>query len=61
MSDRCYLRGLTPLGLFNTICGCLFNRVLVRTRDTETHQVTGYYWDIATKHPSIHGRGNRET
>lgn len=30
MRDRCYLRGTTLLGLFNTIIACLFNRVLVR-------------------------------
>ena len=51
MSDRCYLRGTSVLGLFNTVIGCLFNRVLVRMTDTETHRTVGWYWDRATAHP----------
>ncbi|MCL5994485.1 MAG: hypothetical protein M1546_00325 [Chloroflexi bacterium] len=43
-NSRCYLRGLTPLGLFNTLAGCLFNRVLVR----HTCAVCGrtLYWSL---------------
>jgi len=36
MKCRCYVRGWTPLGLFNTVIGCVFNRVLVKTVDTDT-------------------------
>ena len=48
---RCYLRGLTPLGIFNTVCGCLFNRVLVKVTDTDTGKTVRWYWDAAVKHP----------
>ena len=48
---RCYLRGLTPLGIFNTVCGCLFGQVLVRVMDTDTGKVVRRYWDAAVKHP----------
>ena len=33
---RCYLRGWTPLGLLNTVLGCVFNRVLAKHIDNET-------------------------
>jgi hypothetical protein len=36
MNKRCYLRGLTLLGLLNTVLGCLFNRVIVRVVDGDT-------------------------
>jgi hypothetical protein len=48
---RCYLRGLTLLGIFNTICGCLFGQVLVRVTDTDTGKTVRWYWDAAVKHP----------
>ena len=48
---RCYLRGLSWLGLFNTLIGCLFNRVLVRCVDSETKKTIRWYWDLATNHP----------
>ena len=47
----CYLRGLTPLGIFNTVCGCLFGQVLVRVVDTDTGRMVRWYWDAAVKHP----------
>ena len=46
---RCYLRGLTLLGIFNTVCGCLFGQVLVRV--TDTGKTVRWYWDAAVKHP----------
>ena len=49
--NRCYLRGLTPLGLFNTVWGCLFNRVLVKVHDVETGTTVKWYWDTATNWP----------
>ena len=51
MSNRCYLRGWSVLGLFNTIMGCLFGRVLVRVRDLDTGQIIDWYWDRAECHP----------
>lgn len=48
---RCYLRGLTPLGLFNTVWGCLFNRVLVKVRDAKTNATVKWHWDTATSWP----------
>ena len=48
---RCYLRGLTPLGIFNTVCGCLFDQVLVHVVDTDTGRTVRWYWDAAAKHP----------
>jgi len=51
MSNRCYLRGTSLLGLFNTIIGCLFNRVLVVAKDTDTGKVVRRYWDWADEHP----------
>lgn len=52
---RCYLRGPSPLGLFNTVAGCLFNRVLVRCVDQETGKTVSWYWDKATDHPPEEG------
>lgn len=51
MGNRCYLRGLTWLGLFNTVTGCLFNRVLVKEVDMETRRVVRRYWDRADRYP----------
>ena len=50
MSNHCYLRGTSFLGLFNTIIGCLFNRVLVKCVDTDTGKVVRRYWDRADRH-----------
>ena len=48
---QCYLRGLTLLGIFNTVCGCLFNRVLVKAV-SDTGEVVRWYWDAAAdKYP----------
>ena len=49
--ERCYLRGLTLLGIFNTACGCLFGQVLVKVTDTDTGKTVRWYWDAAVKHP----------
>lgn len=51
-SGRCYLRGLTPLGVLNTLLGCLLNRVLVRQVDMRTLRTIGWRWDRATHHPA---------
>jgi len=51
MSNRCYLRGLSVLGLFNTLIGCLFNRVLVIRIDSDTDKLCGWLGDLATNHP----------
>ena len=49
--SRCYLRGLSPLGLFNTIVGCLLNRVLVKRVDRETKRIVGWFWAKAINFP----------
>ncbi len=49
--NRCYLRGWTPLGLFNSLVGCLFNRVLVKVEDSRTGRTVRRYWDRASAHP----------
>ena len=51
--NRCYLRGTSLLGLFNTIIGCLFNRVLVQMVDNVTHKTVGWRWDKATDWPAV--------
>ena len=48
---RFYVRGITPLGIFNTVCGCLFGQVLVRIVDIDTGKTVRWYWDAAVKHP----------
>ena len=50
MSNRYYLRGTSLFGLFNTIAGCLFNRVLVIARDANTGKIVWRYWDRADRH-----------
>ena len=45
---RCYLRGWTPLGLFNTVVGCAINRVLVKIVDMDTGKTVSWFWDTAT-------------
>lgn len=51
MSKRCYLRGWTLLGLFNSVIGCLFNRVLVRIIDHDTGKTLRRRWDKADQWP----------
>lgn len=60
--NRYYIRGWTPLGLFNTITACVFNRVLVKVID---HQAAGwdmiytkttYHWENAEKYDKKIGR-----
>jgi len=51
MRDRCYLRGTSWLGLFNTIIGCLFNRVLVRHVCCETRRTLSWSWRRAEDFP----------
>ncbi len=51
MSTRYYLRGTSWLGILNTVLGCLFNRVLVRTMDTSSGQTLSWKWDKARNHP----------
>ena len=47
---RCYLRGLTLLGIFNTVCGCLFGQILVKAVE-DTGEAVRWYWDAADNHP----------
>ena len=51
MTNRYYLRGTTPLGIFNTILAYLINRVLVKCVDSDTGKTVSWYWDKATNHP----------
>lgn len=51
MCNRCYLRGLTPLGLINTLIGCLFNRVIVHVTDLDTGKTLRWSWAKATDFP----------
>lgn len=48
---RCYWRGSSLLGIFNSICGCLFNRVLVRERSLGTGKIIRSYWGVADHYP----------
>ena len=48
---RCYLRGTSLLGLFNSVVGCLFNRVLVKRVDRVTKQIVGWFWAKAADFP----------
>ncbi|GAH64752.1 unnamed protein product, partial [marine sediment metagenome] len=59
-SSRCYLRGTSWLGLFNTVIGCLFNRVLVRRVDDQTKETVGWFWDKATKWPKVQKEKKRK-
>jgi len=58
---RCYIRGWTPLGLFNTITGCLFNRVVVKVVHTYnrwdgTYRLNTYHWEKAEDYDEKTGR-----
>ena len=48
LRDRFYLRGTSLLGLFNTITGALFNRVLVRHVDVDTGKTVRWSWQKGT-------------
>lgn len=48
---RCYLRGWTLLGLFNTVIGCVFNRVLAKIMDMETGKTLSWFWGKGTDFP----------
>ena len=41
LKNRFYLRGLSPLGILNTVTAFLFNRVLVKVSD-ENGNITKY-------------------
>lgn len=45
------MRGTSLLGLFNTVVGCLLNRVLVRVQDVATGKTERYFWAKATDFP----------
>ena len=51
INDRFYLRGTSPLGIFNTIIGALFNRVLIRCVDIDTNKTVSWFIDKGTSHP----------
>ena len=51
MKNRCYIRGFSPLGLLNTVLGCLINRVLVRCVDSDTRLTLYWRWEKASEHP----------
>jgi len=48
---RVYLRGISPLGILNTVCGILFNRVLVHIINTDTREHIAWRWDKADNWP----------
>jgi len=58
MSNRCYLRGTSLLGLFNTVIGCLFNRVLVKVTNANTGKFLCWWWLPADKFPPAVGGKN---
>lgn len=58
-SARCYLRGTSALGLLNTVLGCLFNRVLVLHKRTDSGAITAIVWDRADRWPPDTGKGRR--
>ena len=51
MSNRCYIRGWTWLGLLNTALGCLFNRVLCKHVDEDTGKIVKWSIRKATDFP----------
>lgn len=54
--NRCYLRGWTPLGLLNTVLGCLFNRVLAKHID-EAGKIVKWSFYKATRFPPARDDG----
>ena len=56
MTNRCY--GTSLLGLFNTVIGCLFNRVLVKAVRNDTKEIVGWWWAHADKFPPAVGGEN---
>lgn len=55
LRNRFYLRGLTWLGLLNTILASLSNRVIVRHVDSETRRVVGWSIGKGTDFPKKGG------
>lgn len=53
LRNRFYLRGTTPLGLFNTLLACICNRVLVRHIDSETHKTVRWSVKRGTDFPPV--------
>ena len=51
LSSRCYLRGTSRLGRFNTVLGCFINRVLIRVTDNKTGETVRWRWGKATDFP----------
>ena len=51
LANRFYLRGLTWLGLLNTLTACLFNRVLVLHCDPKSRRVIGWHIGKGTQFP----------
>lgn len=51
VKNRCYWRGTSPLGLLNTILGCLCNRVLVKCVDDDSGETTALLRERADEHP----------
>ena len=48
---RCYIRGLTFLGIINTATGCLFNFVLCKHVDKKTDNIVRWSFRKATDFP----------
>lgn len=55
--DRFYLRGLTPLGLLNTLLAIFLNRVLVRHRDVDTGKTLKWSIGKATDFKKVEDNG----
>ncbi len=51
LRNRFYLRGLTPLGIFNTLLAWICNRVLVLHKDSSSGKVVGWHIGKGTDHP----------
>lgn len=58
--QRCYLRGTSWLGVLNTVLGCLFNRVIVVARDSDSGVVVDWWWDKATEWPAVDDEGTED-
>lgn len=51
--NRFYVRGLTPLGIFNTLMAFISNHVLVLHRDTDTGKVVDWHVGKGTDFPPM--------
>jgi hypothetical protein len=47
--NRFCIRGLTVLGIFNTLLACLFNIALVKR--IHANNTIDWFWDKGTNHP----------